>query len=107
MSQTQVCEETKFDAHADFDMSHEGMAELGAAAWGLGLAAIILAVVLTVLGQLKATLTASSAEYNAVGTAITAIATFASWFGIIVVVYAAGVVLSSMGFLGGKSGGGA
>ena len=86
--------------------AHQGMAELGTAAWGLGLAAIILAVVLTVLGQLKATLTTNSAEYNAVGTAIAAIGTFASWFGIIVVVYAAGVVLSSMGFLGAKGNGG-
>ena len=55
--------------------------------------AVILAVGLIVLGQLQASTTASSAEYNATGAIIGKMATIPTWIGILITVALAFIVL--------------
>ena len=55
--------------------------------------AVILAVGLIVLGQLKASTTASSAEANATQAIITKLATVPTWIGILITVALAFIVL--------------
>jgi hypothetical protein len=55
--------------------------------------AVILAVGLIVLGQLKSSTTANSAEYNATGTIVEKMATIPTWIGILITVALAFIVL--------------
>ena len=55
--------------------------------------AVILAVGLIVLGQLKASTTENSSEYNATGSIITKLATVPTWIGILITVALAFIVL--------------
>jgi len=55
--------------------------------------AVILAVGLIVLGELKSSTTVNSSEYNATGTVITKLATVPTWIGIIITVSLAFIVL--------------
>lgn len=66
-------------------MNKRGVAEFATAAKGLGIAALIIAVVLMVLAEFKANTTDGNAT-AAIGAAITGIAKFPTWFGIVVIV---------------------
>ena len=55
--------------------------------------AVVLAVGLIVLSELKGSTTTDSAEYNATGTIITKLATVPTWIGILITVSLAFIVL--------------
>lgn len=55
--------------------------------------AVVLAVGLIVLGELKNSTTADTAEFNATGTIITKMATVPTWIGILITVSLAFIVL--------------
>jgi hypothetical protein len=78
-----------------------GIQALSGAAWGLGLFAITLVVVLAVLDTLATTQTTDSAAQNAAESILTDVASLGDWTPIIVVVIAAVVILGLMGYLGG------
>ena len=56
--------------------------------------AVVLAIGLIVLGELKDSTTSNSAEYNATGTIVTKLATIPTWIGILITVALAFIVLS-------------
>ena len=56
--------------------------------------AVVLAVGLIVLGELKSSTTSNTAEYNATGTIVTKLATIPTWIGILITVALAFIVLS-------------
>jgi len=55
--------------------------------------AVVLAVGLIVLSELKSSTTADTAEYNATGTIVTKLATVPTWIGILITVSLAFIVL--------------
>jgi len=63
--------------------------------------AVVLAVGLIVLGQLKDSTTAGTAEYNATGAIVTKLATVPTWIGILITVALAFIVLGY--FYGGRN----
>lgn len=66
-------------------MNKRGVAEFATAAKGLGIAALIIAVILMVLAEFKNNTTDGNAS-AAIGQAITGIAKFPAWFSIVVIV---------------------
>jgi len=56
--------------------------------------AVVLAVGLIVLGELKSSTTVNSSEYNATGTIVAKLATIPTWIGILITVALAFIVLS-------------
>jgi ABC-type dipeptide/oligopeptide/nickel transport system permease component len=77
------------------------MLELKELAIGVGVAAIIIAIVLNILVQSSSTFTANSAAANATNAATTAIATIPNWFAIVIIVVIGAMLIRYFGVFGG------
>lgn len=60
---------------------------------GIGVLVLIIAIVAQLLGQVRATQTVNTSEWNTSTAGLAAIAQFGSWFGIIVLVVIAVVII--------------
>lgn len=79
---------------------------LGAGAMAVVVLVIVIAVGSQILGQVKATQTANTTEYNLTTSGLSAMNSFSNWFVIIVLVIIAVVIISLLvRGLGGISGG--
>lgn len=67
--------------------------EILPAALIIGVAVIGVSIIAQILGQIKSTQTANSAEYNLTGAGITAMGTWGNWFTIIITVVIAVIII--------------
>lgn len=77
--------------------------EILPAALVIGVAIIGVSIVAQVLGQIKATQTAASVEYNLTNTGLTGIATFGNWWTVIITVVIAVIVIGLVLMLAGRN----
>jgi len=85
--------------------SKKGFAQIATIVLTIVIISVVLVIGLLILGNLKTQLTANSAEANATGTMITALATIPGYVTILIIVAVFGFILAYlMGWLGGKGG---